>query len=487
MKRSLIFLLGLALCFGALTLPVWAAEPLPEPTAAAAPAEEAPSDPVQTQGPAENPAPSPYANPKDAAYTSDEARSAALAQWKKSGMRAYYYWSRGGAKQRPAYDRAFRAYYTDDPLIDIVDHLVLLRYQDTDRRGRPWGNPSYHLLDYFDTDEAERAAKELFVPMKINDLPVVLCMDRPWKYASATESSGYSNNTVTRLSFEEGRKRLEPYAFANFTALERVKLADSMEKIDCNAFENCTRLTKVTGGKGLQFVENSAFYACKKLKTFEPMTHLEYISGSAFAGCAFRSLTLDGACAVSARYVYLGAEMPGSFENCKKLKTVTYTGGDRNHYFSIGDDAFRGCTALRKVTLPTDNRGVWLGSEAFSGCTALTTLEPFHRVKAIGYGTFKNCTSLTRFVLPKKCVTFHADMLSGCSNLKKLILKDGNPAGLFSADYDPEKSFTYEATYNFLPYLPKGCTVCVYSEAMRDAVKARGFEGKVKLIGESAA
>ena len=52
--------------------------------------------------------------------------------------------------------------------------------------------------------------------------------------------------------------------------------------------------------------------------------------------------------------------------------TVTYEGRTYN-VTAIGDDAFRGCTGLTKVTIP--NTVTSIGHTAFSGCTSLQTIE----------------------------------------------------------------------------------------------------------------
>jgi surface protein len=54
--------------------------------------------------------------------------------------------------------------------------------------------------------------------------------------------------------------------------------------------------------------------------------------------------------------------------------TVTYEGRTYN-VTAIGNDAFRGCTGLTKVTIP--NTVTSIGHTAFSGCTSLQTIECF--------------------------------------------------------------------------------------------------------------
>lgn len=466
MKKFLYYLCGLLLCLGVLILPTAAEEQAPQPEETAA-AQEV------------DPAPSPYADAKTGTYSSEEAKTDAYKQWKKSGMRDYYFWSRGGAKERPAYTRAFRQYYRDDPMIDIVNHMVLFRYQYTDRKGRPYGEPYYELLDYFDTDEAEQNTTVLRIPAKVNDLPVQLYLQHVYKYSTQVSCNGYSNDRVKKVVFEDGVSRIGACAFAQFSALKTVVLPDSMEVIEHLAFENCKSLSKVTGGKALREVQFAAFRGCEKLRTFAPMETVYYIWSEAFKGCGFRSLVLrpDAATSYSGN---LGlCSHWGAFENCKKLQTVSFTYSEKGNWDYVGPGTFYGCTALQEVTL--QNKCRVLDESAFEGCTKLTTLKNTGRLFNIGSRAFKDCTSLKSFTLAKKCTSFSYDMFFGCTGLEKLVIKDGNKAKLFAKDYDPEKDFAYEVSCNFLPYLPETCTVVVYSKSMKKAVLAREFPGTVRV------
>jgi len=82
------------------------------------------------------------------------------------------------------------------------------------------------------------------------------------------------------------------------------------------------------------------------------------------------------------------------------------------HVTSIGDNAFKDCSALTEVTLPDGLTE--LASCLFEGCTSLEKITLSERVTTIGYGTFKDCTSLESFDLPETVVRIAADAFSGC-------------------------------------------------------------------------
>ena len=72
-----------------------------------------------------------------------------------------------------------------------------------------------------------------------------------------------------------------------------------------------------------------------------------------------------------------------------------YYGGSRFYYTSndeIGAYAFRGCSGLTSLTLPS---GVtWIGGATFEGCSGLTSLTLSSGVTSIGYYAFSGCSGL---------------------------------------------------------------------------------------------
>ncbi|MBQ7856579.1 MAG: leucine-rich repeat domain-containing protein [Alistipes sp.] len=60
---------------------------------------------------------------------------------------------------------------------------------------------------------------------------------------------------------------------------------------------------------------------------------------------------------------------------------------------SIASDAFKGCTKLKSITLPS---GLTLiQNKAFADCTSLENVAIHDGITSLGYGIFDNCTSLT--------------------------------------------------------------------------------------------
>jgi len=75
------------------------------------------------------------------------------------------------------------------------------------------------------------------------------------------------------------------------------------------------------------------------------------------------------------------------------LKTVVITGGT-----SIGDWAFRNCSSLTSITIPSSVTSI--GDEAFYDCSSLTSITIPDSVTSIGEHAFHHCSSLASITIP---------------------------------------------------------------------------------------
>jgi len=90
---------------------------------------------------------------------------------------------------------------------------------------------------------------------------------------------------------------------------------------------------------------------------------------------------------------------------------------------AIGEDAFRGCTALTSVTIPDGVTAI--GEQAFGGCTALTSVTIPDGVTTIDEWAFYFCKGLTAVTIPGSVTTIGKQAFYGCGALKSVTISDG--------------------------------------------------------------
>lgn len=114
-------------------------------------------------------------------------------------------------------------------------------------------------------------------------------------------------------------------------------------------------------------------------------------------------------------YYKVTAIDPSAFKDATWIESVkisTYTA-------SVGDDAFRGCTAMKNVSMNQNNS---FGKRVFYGCTALTSVYFPQGITAIPEKMFYGCTALTTITIGRDVETMADDAFSGCSNITSLSI-----------------------------------------------------------------
>ena len=90
----------------------------------------------------------------------------------------------------------------------------------------------------------------------------------------------------------------------------------------------------------------------------------------------------------------------------------------------LGNDAFEGCNALARASLPLLETAE---SNTFRDCTSLTSVS-LPKLETAGYRTFNRCENLTSATLPK-LTTAGSGTFNGCTNLTSVSLPKLTTAG----------------------------------------------------------
>lgn len=115
------------------------------------------------------------------------------------------------------------------------------------------------------------------------------------------------------------------------SSIKKVTIPAGFPQIDANAFNNCRELEDVLVEGDIEYVGGNAFYGCSSLKTIE---------------------------------VQCTKVVSNAFENCTSLTSATFTG-----VTEFGKEVFKGCSSLRKVSIP-ENVG-YLNCSSFINCESL--------------------------------------------------------------------------------------------------------------------
>ena len=110
-------------------------------------------------------------------------------------------------------------------------------------------------------------------------------------------------------------------------------------------------------------------------------------------GKNYKSLYIDGELVAGNLVIPEGVTSIGdqAFRGCSALTSVTFAEGSQ--LTSIGEYAFRDCSALTSIVIPDSVTSI--GDQAFCGCSALTSVTIPAGVTSIGDYAFYNCSQLT--------------------------------------------------------------------------------------------
>ena len=241
-------------------------------------------------------------------------------------------------------------------------------------------------------------------------------------------------------------------AFRECGALTSLTLPISVRGIGVSAFEDCTGLRELIAESGCEYIGARAFSGCESLEMILLPASVSTIGQNAFLGC--KNLTVYSAAQSAADGwhsgynpencpVFFGVDDSFIFpdENSKLLvfsydassmcaTVVGYTGelaaiqipNIINGYTvtAIGEGAFRDCTVLESIVLPSSITEI--GEGAFSGCTNLAEIELGDSVTSIGKNAFLGCTALDAITLPTSLLSIGERAFSGCTALSGISI-----------------------------------------------------------------
>ena len=190
-------------------------------------------------------------------------------------------------------------------------------------------------------------------------------------------------------------------------------------EIGQSAFKNCTRLSSIQMPEGLTIINYSAFEGCTGLDRIKVPNSVETIYYNSFKGCRLLESVELGMGLKIIGGNSEGGTGSGAFENCTSLMSLDVPSSVTTIYAS----AFRGCTALERVSLP---EGLELiGNNSFQNCSSLTAISIPSTVTSLGASAFVGCRSLERVVLGGGIQKMGNGVFNSCQALEQVTIADG--------------------------------------------------------------
>ena len=245
-------------------------------------------------------------------------------------------------------------------------------------------------------------------------------------------------------------------------------------KIDEYAFHYAGEMGTVAIGGSISFIGEWAFEGCV-INNLILGDNVEKLDWQAFGYSEVKNLTIGAKlknsnsgiyCIGGVETITVSPSNPYYKVDGKCLihiSTKTLVKGTSNstipsYITTIGEDAFRGCTALTSIVIPEGVKVI--ESCAFEDCTALTSVKLPDSLTTIESNAFSYCSQLTTIEIPANVTVIEDWCFSNCKQLKTLIVKATNPPTLdakfsvtFTAIYVPDASVnTYKSAAYWSEY-----------------------------------
>lgn len=306
---------------------------------------------------------------------------------------------------------------------------------------------------------AKTAIEILSVPASVESLSADVCSENSGfkgfkvaaantKYASSNEGVLFNKDKSVLIKYPDGLtiaaytipavvKTVKDGAFTNKN-LVTLTISASVKTMEKNAF-NCEALREVynlssvkltagsdaNGGAARYAVvihtsayEPSGFYAVGDFEfVTDGKTHILYSytgtdeelalpAGIVYNNAEVRAYTVGKNAFAKSNItsVVISADVnkieSGAFADCVALQTVSFAANSK--LVSVGDSAFKNCTALVLITLPETVTSI--GKEAFAGCTELISFALPAATKTVGESAFSGCTAMNAFSIADNSV-----------------------------------------------------------------------------------
>ena len=339
-----------------------------------------------------------------------------------------------------------------------------------------------------------------FYSMNFETVIIPECVDTICEYA-------FTYSKVRYLSFENGIKNINEYAFANCYNLFTVTLPQSLEYVSEYTFNECTSLKEIynltnisdfdlyipyliihtkTDEPSIYTIDSDVIYAVyedkayvcgyidtdsnneitikNKIKYHESNYDVKYISDGAFYYSNLKKITIGSSIEEIGNY---------AFQSSRDLTEVTFESNSKLR--TIRESAFYDCSSLASIVIPDSVEE--LGSMCFDSCYNLKSVTLSNKIITIPSYCFEYCydlcditlpdsiqiieeeafcrTNIKSINIPKNLFSISESAFGVCSELSEIIVDSDNEV------YKSGKKNNYllDSTTNLLLFLASDATL----------------------------
>lgn len=170
--------------------------------------------------------------------------------------------------------------------------------------------------------------------------------------------------------------------------------------------ENVTIPTEIDGNTVVDIGDFAFTYNSYIKNVTVPNANISLSGQFAFRGCtALESINIPSSFRTIPAYAFYG---------CSSLKEISFPYG----VATIGDQAFQNCTSLESVGFSSSMAKV--GDYAFADCTSLKEVVLQRGITKISEGMFRRCSSLEEIKIPQSVLSIERAAFEYCTSLKQI-------------------------------------------------------------------
>lgn len=208
------------------------------------------------------------------------------------------------------------------------------------------------------------------------------------RYNGSDEMAKFADK-VKSIYVQDGITEVS-YPLYVFDNVKNIVIGDGVTKVGWATFNSCDTVENITLADSV--TEVGSFEDCKKLKSIVIPNGVKELNYQAFRNCYNLK---------TAKLSDNITEIPYSgFENCKNLTSVEFS----NNTKIIYNKAFKNCKKLKSVTIPKTTTVI--KSEAFRSCENIKTVNIPENVTKIGKYAFTDCKKLSNITVDKNNKNF---------------------------------------------------------------------------------